>query len=276
MMIKDIIDIEAKSFETELREFFDNKKEFYPDNLYKAMEYSLFGRGKRIRPIIVRLCADFLDINRNKLKDLAIALELIHTYSLIHDDLPCMDNDDYRRGKPTCHKMYGEAMAILAGDALLNLAYETALESVSKDNKLFISALLLSKCSGAEGMIGGQVEDITLENPSEQEILSMYSKKTACLIRTAALIPAYLHINEIVYEDLNEYGEKLGLIFQLSDDMLDKNVIEKNSYISNIGEQETLKLINKLNADIKKIMSKYDSKADLLIQLADYVANRKR
>lgn len=273
-MIKDIIKLESKNFEMLLQKFFNEKKAFYPKKLADAMEYSLFSGGKRIRPVLSFLVADFLDINRNKIIDLAIALELIHNYSLIHDDLPCMDNDDYRRGKLTSHKVFGEDFATLAGDALLNLAYETILETVSKDNKLFISALILAKCAGAEGMIGGQADELDFVNSEAKDILDMYIKKTAMLFKAAVLLPAYLHINEAVYNDLQKYGEKLGLIFQLTDDLLDADQNEENTYLSIAGKEGTHSLIAKLNNEIKDLLSKYADKAHILIELAEYISAR--
>ncbi|MDD4316158.1 MAG: polyprenyl synthetase family protein [Clostridia bacterium] len=260
-------------FEERLSVFFQTKKGYYPEKLYQAMEYSLFGGGKRIRPLIMRLSAEFLDVSWSKVVELGIALELIHTYSLIHDDLPSMDNDDLRRGKPTCHKVFGEAMAILAGDALLNLAYETALKAVSLDNKLFSSALLIAESAGACGMIGGQAEDITLCGADEGSMLSMYAKKTAALIKAAALTPCYLHKNEPVYADMETFGEKLGLLFQLTDDLLD---MDNHSYPACFGVEKTEQLKNRLSAEIFGVLTKYGEKAQKLAKLVQNVAYRQK
>lgn len=261
-------------FETGLRRFFEEKKGLYPEKLYSAMEYSVFGGGKRIRPLIMRLSAEFLGISWTKVADFAIAIELIHTYSLIHDDLPSMDNDDFRRGRPSTHKVYGEAIAILAGDALLNLAYEVALKAVSFDNKLFSSAILLAECAGAKGMVGGQVEDLTLQrDASPEQMLSMYAKKTAALIKAAALIPCYLHKNEAVYNDMAVFGEKLGIIFQLTDDMLDA---DKKSYSSYFGKNQAEKTVNSLFKEIEEIFSKYGNEAKNLIELTKSVVFRQK
>lgn len=260
-------------FESSLRDFFCAKKGSYPEELYNAMEYSLFSGGKRIRPLIMRLSADFLGSSWAKVSDFAIALELIHTYSLIHDDLPSMDNDDLRRGKPTCHKVFGEALAILAGDALLNLAYETILKAVNLDNKLFSSALIIAECAGAAGMIGGQVEDITISDASEEEMLSMYSKKTAALIKAAALTPCYLHKNEAVYNNMQIFGEKLGILFQLTDDMLDN---DKTSYPVFFGKNKAENKINALFFDIKNVLSTYEDRAQSLLELAKSIVYRQK
>ncbi len=262
-----------EEFEAGLRAFFDAKKELYPEELYDAMEYSLFSGGKRIRPLIMRLSADFLGISRSKISDFAIALELIHTYSLIHDDLPSMDNDDLRRGKPTCHKVFGEALAILAGDALLNIAYETMLKAVSLDNKLFCSALIISECAGASGMIGGQVEDITMYAATEEQVLAMYSKKTAALIKAATLAPCYLHKNEAAYNDMQIFGEKLGILFQLTDDMLDN---DKNSYPVLFGSDRAKELIYRLFNDINELLLPYGDKSESLLDLTKSVVCRQK
>lgn len=273
-MIKEILAERANSFEKELRSFFDTKKDLYPPTLYTAMEYSLFGGGKRIRPVIMWLVSDFLGMSFNKLLGLAIGIELIHTYSLIHDDLPSMDNDDFRRGKLTLHKMHGEANAILAGDALLNLAYETILDTVSRDNKLFLSARLIAKLAGGEGMIGGQIEDIGIQNPNARQIIEMYSKKTACLIKAAVMAPCYLYENEEVYREMQYYGENLGLIFQLTDDIIDCDNSENNSYIKIMGKDKTLQLIFELNIGIKKILEKYGKSANKLLEISEFFTTR--
>ena len=272
-MIEKLIIEKSKDFEQTLRELFDKKKTKYPPSLFHAMEYAVFSGGKRIRPILMWLSADFLGIKWDKVKDFAVALELIHTYSLIHDDLPCMDDDDFRRGQPSCHKKYGEAMAVLAGDALLNLAYETVLEALRDDNKLYASAIFLAKCAGAEGMIGGQAQDILMHDPTEEDILNIYKKKTAELIKAAVVTPCYLHKNEPVYDDLNLYGEKLGIIFQLTDDILDQKQNEV-SYLKKTNRQKTIQKINDLNNEIKDTFKKYGEKAHYLIKFADYICQR--
>lgn len=273
-MIKKRLKDKKEIFEKELASFFIAKKEFYTPTLYTAMEYSLFGGGKRIRPILMWLVSDFLGMKFNNILKLAIGIELIHTYSLIHDDLPSMDNDDYRRGKPTLHKKHGEANAILAGDALLNLAYETMFDAVDSDIKLLLSAKLIAKCSGGEGMIGGQVEDIGMKNPSPKQILQMYNKKTGCLIKAAVMSPCYLYKDEKVFEDMDSYGEMLGLIFQLSDDVLDVEDNDKNSFVNNMGKEKTLQLLFDLNSKIKTLLDKYGEKGRVLVDFADFLTTR--
>ncbi|MFW5780630.1 MAG: polyprenyl synthetase family protein [Bacillota bacterium] len=273
-MIKNIIEEKSKKFEEIIQDFFKQRQQLYPKELYETMEYAVFSGGKRIRPALMWLSAEFLGIKWEKVKDFAVALELIHSYSLIHDDLPCMDDDDFRRGKPSCHKKYGEALAVLAGDALLNLAYETILKSLKEDNKLYISAVYLSKCAGPEGMIGGQAEDILMKDVSEERILSIYRKKTSGLIKAAVVVPCYLHKNDPVFKDLDLYGEKLGLIFQLTDDILDQKQNEI-SYLRKTDKEKTINKINSLNKEINSIMEKYGEKAKDLLLFADFVSQRK-
>ena len=196
----------------------------------EAMEYSLSAGGKRIRPV---LTAEFCRIcggDAEAALPAACALEMIHTFSLIHDDLPCMDDDDMRRGKPSCHAAFGEAMALLAGDALLNYAYEVIScgDGLSAETKLALISEL-SKATGVNGMIGGQVIDTTFEGKmTEAELLNMYSMKTGALLKTACkmgCIAAGAGDEKIAAAEL--YAEKLGLAFQIIDDILDVEGDEK-------------------------------------------------
>lgn len=190
----------------------------------EAMEYSLSAGGKRIRPV---LTAEFCRIcggDAEAALPAACALEMIHTFSLIHDDLPCMDDDDMRRGKPSCHAAFGEAMALLAGDALLNYAYEVISggDGLSAETKLALISEL-SKATGVNGMIGGQVIDTTFEGKmTEAELLNMYSMKTGALLKTACkmgCIAAGAGDEKLAAAEL--YAGKLGLAFQIIDDILD-------------------------------------------------------
>jgi len=193
--------------------------------LFSAMEYSLLAGGKRLRPILVYA---FCEICGGKWEDaapLAAAIEMIHTYSLIHDDLPCMDNDDFRRGRPTNHKVYGEAMAVLAGDALLTDAFavaSTARLPKPEDTATVIG--ILSECAGSLGMVGGQVLDILSEERelNEQEVLDIQQRKTGCLIQAACAMGAVAGgANEEQYDAACQFAAGLGLAFQIRDDMLD-------------------------------------------------------
>ena len=192
--------------------------------LFDAMNYSLQAGGKRLRPVMAfefcRMCgADW----RNA-APLAAAVEMIHTYSLIHDDLPCMDNDDFRRGKPTNHKVYGEAMAVLAGDALLTDAFTVASTAKLQGRHMADAIGILSECAGSLGMVGGQVLDILSENRAltEQEVLDIQSRKTGALIRAACALGALAGgATEEQFDAACRFAAALGLAFQIRDDMLD-------------------------------------------------------
>jgi geranylgeranyl diphosphate synthase, type II len=197
-----------------------------PATIHQAMRYSLFAGGKRIRPILCMAAAEAVAGVRGGAEAPGCALELVHTYSLIHDDLPSLDNDDYRRGRLTCHKVYGEAMAILAGDALLTLAFQTLaeLEAVSIEGRLRMIQELSRAAGTVCGMIGGQVADLEAEGkPVEaQQLDYIHRSKTSALIRAAVLIGAiHAGATPAQFEALSTYGEHTGMAFQIVDDVLD-------------------------------------------------------
>lgn len=207
-----------------LKNYFLNKGS-YNKIIYEASGYSVNIGGKRIRPILLMLCYSMYNKNFKDVIDMAAAIEMIHTYSLIHDDLPCMDNDDLRRGKPTNHKVFGESMAVLAGDALLNEAMSVMMKfSLEKGGNSLKAAYEISKAAGMNGMIAGQVVDILSEGKeiSEDELKYMHENKTGALIKASILAGAILA--EAPKEDLKlleSYGAKLGMAFQIKDDILD-------------------------------------------------------
>ena len=192
--------------------------------LFESMRYSLLAGGKRLRPI---LCYDFCSMcggNWIKATDFAAAVEMIHTYSLIHDDLPCMDNDDYRRGKLTNHKVYGEAMAILAGDALLTAAFSYIANAPLDAQTRIDATTVLSRCSGELGMVGGQVLDMQSEERTctVQEVLDIQSRKTGALIKAACVLGVLAgNGSNEQFEAAESFADHLGLAFQIRDDMLD-------------------------------------------------------
>ena len=197
-----------------------------PQNIHKAMRYSLFAGGKRIRPVLFLEAARTVAGEVSGAADAACSLELIHTYSLIHDDLPALDNDDLRRGRPTCHKVFGEAMAILAGDALLTLAFQVLAENDRIDAARRIRLVQeLAKASGTVGgMIGGQVHDIEGEGqrPTVELLESIHRAKTGALLRASLRMGAiYAGADEEQLDALSRYGEHIGLAFQIVDDLLD-------------------------------------------------------
>lgn len=207
-----------------LRAYFKGKGT-YNKEIFEAMAYSVEIGGKRIRPLLLLLTYDLYKENYKEILPVACALEMIHTYSLIHDDLPCMDDDDLRRGKPTNHKVFGEAIAVLAGDALLNEAMSMMFGfCLNREQKEIKACLLISEAAGAQGMIGGQVVDILSENKTitEEELTYMHRKKTGELIKSAIVGGAILgEASEEELQILSLYGEKLGLAFQIKDDILD-------------------------------------------------------
>ncbi len=223
-----------------LTEYFD-KKGTYNKKIYDAMHYSLDVGGKRIRPILHCLTYNMYNKSYQDVIPVACAIEMIHTYSLIHDDLPCMDDDDLRRGHPTNHKVFGEAVAVLAGDGLLNEAMSVMFNycSVEKQNGI-MACKLIADSAGTEGMIGGQIVDILSEGKtiSYENLCYMHEKKTGALIKASILSGAILgNAPDSDLEKLADFGEKLGLAFQIKDDILDV-----------VGDEDTLG--KKVNSDI--------------------------
>ena len=196
-----------------------------PANIHKAMRYSLFAGGKRVRPILCMAAANAVEDHDPRVEDVACTLELIHTYSLIHDDLPALDNDDLRRGRPTCHKVFGEAMAILAGDSLLTLAFQVlARVPIPAERSVALAAELATSSGTVRGMIGGQVHDIEGEGkPATAELLeAIHRAKTGALLRASVRMGAICAgATAAQYNALSGYGEHVGLAFQIVDDILD-------------------------------------------------------
>ncbi|MDF2503331.1 polyprenyl synthetase family protein [Clostridium sp.] len=207
-----------------LKNYFDNKGT-YNKKIYEAMKYSVDIGGKRVRPILHCITYEMYDKNYNRVMPIAGAIEMIHTYSLIHDDLPCMDNDDLRRGHPTNHKVFGDALAVLAGDGLLNEAMNIMFDFCTDKGKDELSACkIISNSAGAEGMIGGQVVDILSEGKkiSYETLSYMHRKKTGALIRASILSGAIIAgASDNDLDKLSSFGSKLGLAFQIKDDVLD-------------------------------------------------------
>lgn len=194
-----------------------------PEVLGESMKYSLQLGGKRIRPVLMYAVGEVLGIEKEKLTPFACALEFIHTYSLIHDDLPAMDNDDFRRGKPSNHMVFGEANAILAGDGLLNSAYSMLFAECFKGSEYISAAKFICDAAGIYGMIAGQSADIKHENDEvadEDTLDYIYENKTAKLLIAAVTVPCVLK-SGAYYSELKQFGKKLGYLFQLTDDILD-------------------------------------------------------
>ena len=226
------------SFEDRLREYQDLINKSLPaaftgsdresDLTIEAALYSLTAGGKRIRPVLMLAAADMLKVPRETVMPYAMAIEMIHTYSLIHDDLPCMDNDDTRRGMPTCHVRYTEPIALLAGDALLNRAYEVVLEAASDGGRNRMEAAsFLASMAGARGMIGGQTLDILSEGKivPEELLKTLHRKKTGCLLTAPVMIPVILADDDadkdFLSKNMTDLSAHIGLAFQIKDDILD-------------------------------------------------------
>jgi len=253
----------------------------------KVMRYSLFDGGKRLRPLLVLAAYDLVGGKRKDALGAACALELIHTFSLIHDDLPALDNDDFRRGKLSSHKKFGEAMAILAGDALLVKAFEI-LAGIVKPNLLTQVLKEITLACGVEGMIGGQVMDISISHRvpfkicrreiNKLQLENIYRKKTGSLIKTCLKIGALL--SEATPEQiraLEKYGENIGLAFQIRDDLIDNQ--EKNklwTYPRIFGIREAKRRIKKLTKEAKKILKIFGKKGEILKEVADFIATKEK
>jgi geranylgeranyl diphosphate synthase type II len=198
-----------------------------PPTIHEAMRYSVFAGGKRLRPMLALFGCEAVGGKSQDALPAAVALELIHTYSLVHDDLPAMDDDDFRRGRPTCHKVYGEAIAILAGDALLTHAFQVLADPAASDvpapRRLQIIAEV-SAAAGSAGMVGGQTMDIQAEGKTldPAALLALHAKKTGALLRASIRVGGLAGgADEAAMESLTCYGERLGLAFQIVDDILD-------------------------------------------------------
>jgi Geranylgeranyl pyrophosphate synthase len=268
------------------------EKGTYNRIIYDSCSYSLNIGGKRIRPILLSLSYYIYKEDYKKVMPMAAAIEMIHTYSLIHDDLPCMDNDDLRRGKPTNHVVFQENIAVLAGDALLNEAMIIMMNyALGNDGNSLKAAHEVAMAAGAEGMIGGQVVDIISEGKkiSKDELEYMHSKKTGALIKASILAGAILaNAPEEDLKALNEYGEKLGLVFQIKDDILDvigdaevlgKNVHvdeenDKTNFISVFGLEKCNELCETLSEECIEILKRLTVNADCLIELTYTLLNR--
>lgn len=259
----------------------------------KAMEYSTLMGGKRIRPALLLEFHKICGGNVSDALPFACALEMIHTYSLIHDDLPCMDNDNLRRGKPSCHVAFGEDIALLAGDGLLTKAFSVCLKPSNISPELVVkAAAMLSECAGVDGMIGGQVIDLESENTSiDLDTLNqMYALKTGALLKAAASIGCILAgADNKKIAAAQSYAEAVGFAFQIVDDILDKtssaevlgkpigsdDTNNKSTYVSLVGMDSAVKAVDDLTKKAKSVLSAFDTDTRDLANLADYLSNRK-
>jgi geranylgeranyl diphosphate synthase, type II len=264
-----------------------------PATIHRAMRYSLFAGGKRIRPLLAIAAAETVSDAPVGVEAAACSLELIHTYSLIHDDLPALDNDDLRRGRPTCHKVFGDAMAILAGDALLTLAFEVLakLEGVDAERRVRLVAELATASGTVGGMIGGQVNDIEGEgkHPTAALLESIHRAKTGALLRCSVRMGAiFAGANAAQLLALTKFGEHVGLAFQIVDDVLDveqsseklgktagKDAQQKKiTFPAVYGLERSREMAEEERRAAHHALAPFDDRAERLKQLADLIVRR--
>lgn len=276
--------------ESSLKACFEDREAM--SSLYDAMEYSLLAGGKRIRPILTLEVCRMCGGDEKFALPFACAVEMIHTYSLIHDDLPCMDDDDLRRGKPTNHKVYGEATAVLAGDGLLTAAFETALEESAglPPERIVAAAGCLAHAAGARGMVGGQALDMAAEGRSvgRWDVEHLQKLKTGALLSAAAEMGSIVAGGgELEREAVRRYAQRLGLAFQIRDDMLDvegdqatlgkpvgsDQANEKTTFVTLLGMDECRTMVKKLTEEAVAALAGF-SNPGFLSWLAEELAGR--
>ena len=296
-MLREYLEEKKKIVESSLIELLGNYRGKYPEKLAEAMEYAVMNGGKRIRPILMYMICDLFEKNNcksyDKIKEIAAALEFIHCYSLVHDDLPAMDNDDYRRGKLTVHKKYNEAIGVLVGDVLLTEAFGIIANSKSLGDKNKVEIISkLSEYAGFFGMVGGQFVDMESENKKVEidTLKYIHAHKTGKLLTAAIELPMIaLDIESEKREKMVEYSKLLGIAFQIKDDILDiegnfeeigkkSNDVEneKTTYPSIFGIEKSKKLLQEYLEKAKKIIVDDFNGNQLFLELTDYFGNRKK
>ena len=292
-MFKDLLEFRAGMVEKNLREELA-LTQILDEKLARAMEYSLLSGGKRLRPVLLMAAADAVNGTGENFLTTASAVEMIHAYSLIHDDLPAMDNDDYRRGRLTNHKVFGEAMAILAGDALLTLAFEVVMRQKNTSYAAILSVIReLSTAAGAGGMVGGQSIDLESEGKTIDlaTLKKMHMGKTGALFRAAIRCGAILgNATNLQLNALTKYAENFGLAFQITDDILDVTGDEKNlgkpvgsdarnkksTYVTLTSLETAKSLAGDAVNDAVSALKIFGNEADFLRELVQYLPERKK
>ena len=265
-----------------------------PNKLHEAMRYATLGGGKRVRALLAHAAGEFCGADAHKIDQAAIAVEMIHAYSLVHDDMPCMDDDDLRRGKPSCHKQFDDATALLVGDALQSLAFQVlSAPNLHADAEHQINIIhLLAVASGSRGMAGGQAIDLASvgESLSQTELELMHIHKTGVLIRAAALLGAYSASasDEKRISAIDHYAQSIGLAFQVVDDILDTEAdtatlgktagkdadSNKPTYVTILGLARAKALAQELFDNAIEPLKAYDAEATRLVQLAQFITQR--
>lgn len=288
--ITEYINENRKIIENETKQYFE--KLSVPQNLKDSMLYSLEAGGKRLRPVLLIASFEAYDIDYQKALSAAVALEMIHTYSLIHDDLPAMDDDDYRRGKLTNHKVFDEATAILAGDALLTYSFEIISKDIQLEDHEKVEIIkMLTSCSGPAGMVGGQILDMEAENRpvTLQQLEEIHALKTGKLLTFAVHAGAYLgNADKKQLDHLQQFAHYLGLIFQVQDDILDvigdeeklgKRVgsdegNQKSTYPKLLGLEGAMEQKKYYEKQAKKALEDANAEHSKLMDLVDFISNR--
>lgn len=288
----------AGQCQTSIENFLDSRlpgTDSVPFRLHQAMRYSVLGGGKRVRPLLAFAAGELGQADVERVTVVAAAVELIHAYSLVHDDMPCMDNDVLRRGKPTCHIEFGEATALLTGDSLQTMAFELLSEKkLADDSETQLSMIKrLANASGSRGMAGGQAFD--LDNVGKSltlpELEFMHIHKTGALIRAAVMLGAHCsnYLNKTQLEKLDHFAKYIGLAFQVVDDLLDAEATtatlgktagkdaenNKPTYVSIMGIREARGLAEKLQHDANQILDEFGDMAVRLRQVTDFIIKRK-
>ena len=292
MPLKSLIGHYQQQVDRALEQLF-KAKSYHANELSQAMHYSTFNGGKRIRPLLVYLTGQALNVNTEQQDAPACAVELIHCYSLVHDDMPTMDDDDLRRGKATCHKQFSEATALLTGDALQTLAFEALTQSTYINDKQIVAMVkVLAQYSGIAGMAGGQAIDLasTGQSLSLEQLKTMHEHKTGALIRASvqlgALCSTTLSATEL--ESLDNYAKNIGLSFQIKDDILDIESdtltlgkqqgadvhLNKVTYPALLGLDGAKKMAQSCHQNALQSLAQFDHKADPLRQLSEFIITR--
>jgi farnesyl diphosphate synthase len=264
-----------------------------PTKLHEAMRYATLGGGKRLRALLAHAAGEFCSADAEKIDMAAAAVEMIHAYSLVHDDMPCMDDDDLRRGKPSCHKQFDDATALLVGDALQSLAFQTlATPNLLPEKQQLEMVHLLAVASGSRGMAGGQAIDLASVGQmlSQTELEYMHIHKTGALIRAATLLGSYCahHQDQARSHALDQYAQNIGLAFQVVDDILDAEADtatlgktagkdadnNKPTYVTILGLKRAKDLAQELYNQAIASLENYGEQATRLIQLAQFITNR--
>lgn len=299
---------ETNEIEVVLKKYMP-KEVSYQKTVIDAMDYTMSAGGKRIRPLLMKKVYELFGGTEDFVEPFMAAIEMIHTYSLIHDDLPALDNDDYRRGRKTAHIVYGEAMAILAGDSLLNYAYETAakafdmienadltdFEGIQKEallrRNLEGAMKILARNPGIYGMIGGQVADVELTGTrlTQEQLTYIYENKTGALIEASILIGAILAgATAEQIEKMKKVAYNIGMAFQIQDDILDETATfeelgkpihsdeknEKVTYVTIYGLESSKEAVSKLSEEAISILSSMEGDSDFLIEVVRYLIHR--